>query len=833
MKQLLLSIFILVSINSNVFGQIPTITSFTPTSICPDSSATIFITGSNFIGVTAVTIGGNAASSFTVNNSTSITALLAPNSIGYITVTTPNGTVTSSSYFSNNGGFNSYAYITGYHCNDTLGILNTATNTIVGTVGIGNGATGVCVSPDGTKVYVTNANDNTVSVINTATNSVTSTIAVGNIPQGVSVSPDGTKVYVANYNNGNSGTVSIINSITNVVTGTVTVGFGPIGVKVSPDGAKVYVANHNNQSLSVIDAVTNAVTNIAGVGPATSVTFSLDGTKAYVTNSSLSGTVSIINTATNVIIGSVVVGRNPWGICISPDGTKLYVTNNGSSTINNVSVINTATNNVIATISLTPFSSASPWGISISPDGAKLYVIDQQGGNSCVISTLTNSVIASIGLSTCMESLGNFIANIPTVCISPTTFSNVGNIISPLGKPINNATVGYTGSSIGKTTSDNIGSYSINLNNGNYVLTPFKNNDSVKANGVTTLDVALVQEHILQKNILNSPYKIIAADINGDNRISVLDIVYMKRLILGIDTTFTNINTKQNRLWAFVDSSYKFPDSTNPFPFKDSLSYNGLTANMTNQTFIGCKLGDVNWDWNPAIPRQMVNNLNAIELSYDTIKTTEANQVIIPVKVKNFKDMLGMQFTISFNANVLQWQGLGNNPLGIETGTNHAAEGSVTFLWVDAKNEIKTLEDGSVIMELVFNRTGNCTNEQLDINSSITSIAAYDKDYNLHGIVLNPSLINSLENNFETWSIAPNPVTDGIIHVQMNLKDNKTIVFSLTDITGRVLLIKQIEAKKGSNILSLRKRDIPAGTYYLHAIGIDCKEPIYILINTH
>ena len=82
----------------------------------------------------------------------------------------------------------------------------------------------------------------------------------------------------------------------------------------------------------------------------------------------------------------------------------------------------------------------------------------------------------------------------------------------------------------------------------------------------------------------------------------------MKRLILGVDTTFTNTSTKEQRLWAFVDSSYKFPDSTNPFPFKDSISYTGLNANQINQTFIGVKLGDVNWDWNPALAKQKNNN---------------------------------------------------------------------------------------------------------------------------------------------------------------------------------------------------------------------------------
>ena len=39
--------------------------------------------------------------------------------------------------------------------------------------------------------------DNTVSVIDTATNTVTATVPVGSYPIGVAVTPDGTKVYVA------------------------------------------------------------------------------------------------------------------------------------------------------------------------------------------------------------------------------------------------------------------------------------------------------------------------------------------------------------------------------------------------------------------------------------------------------------------------------------------------------------------------------------------------------------------------------------------------------------------------------------------------------------
>src|SRR5207245_888495 len=75
----------------------PTITSFSPTSGPVGTSVTI--TGTNFTGVTSVTINGVAAS-FTVNSSTSIATTL-PNgaTTGPISVTTSGGTAISASNF--------------------------------------------------------------------------------------------------------------------------------------------------------------------------------------------------------------------------------------------------------------------------------------------------------------------------------------------------------------------------------------------------------------------------------------------------------------------------------------------------------------------------------------------------------------------------------------------------------------------------------------------------------------------------------------------------------------------------------------------------------------
>ena len=70
---------------------------------------------------------------------------------------------------------------------------------------------------------------------------------------------------------------------------------------------------------------------------------------------------------TNAVVSTILVGSAPFGVAISPNGARLYVTNLGSDS---VSVIDTATNAVVATIPV----GAGPWGVAVSPAGNHVYV---------------------------------------------------------------------------------------------------------------------------------------------------------------------------------------------------------------------------------------------------------------------------------------------------------------------------------------------------------------------------------------------------------------------------------------------------------------------------
>ena len=122
-----------------------------------------------------------------------------------------------------------------------------------------------------------------------------------------------------------------------------------------------------------------------------------------------------------------------------------------------------------------------------------------------------------------------------------------------------------------------------------YRLTASKQDQYI--NGVSTFDIIRVQRHLLGTLPLSSPYKILAADVNDSGIVSTLDIIYMRKLILGISTTFPN----RPEPWFFIPADYEFEHPLEPLleNFPRSITVSPLDTNKV-VNFIGIKVGDVN-----------------------------------------------------------------------------------------------------------------------------------------------------------------------------------------------------------------------------------------------
>jgi len=222
-------------------------------------------------------------------------------------------------------------YIANSH-DGTVSVINTKTHVVTATIPVpsGNKLEGTVAQPNGAAVWVVDSTMNTAWKINPVSNSIVGSVSTGNYPWGTAISPDSSTLYVANSNDG---TINRINTATNVVTGTLWVGTQPQRMRISPDGTHLYVSSGTSPSsvLTVVNTKTFSVAATVPVGSdSTDVAITKDGKTAFVSNF-FSDSVSVVNTLTNTVTQSLPTSPCPSPQCypyeavLSPDGSRLYV----------------------------------------------------------------------------------------------------------------------------------------------------------------------------------------------------------------------------------------------------------------------------------------------------------------------------------------------------------------------------------------------------------------------------------------------------------------------------------------------------------------------------
>ena len=172
------------------------------------------------------------------------------------------------------------------------------------------------------------------------------------------------------------------------------------------------------------------------------------------------------------------------------------------------------------------------------------------------------------------------------------------------------------------------------------------NRNGDAGNGLSTLDVIIAQKHILGVQRLDSPYKLLAADVNQSESISTIDLINMRKVILGIESTFSS-----NLVWKFVPATYQFPDPSEPF--EEVIANNQMTFSDNPSTyykFIGVKLGDLNGSAEMAIDHNEIVTRNGQQPVVMTVADNwlEAGQVYeVTFTIKDFASITGYQFWIT------------------------------------------------------------------------------------------------------------------------------------------------------------------------------------------
>lgn len=334
----------------------------------------------------------------------------------------------------------------------------------------------------------------------------------------------------------------------------------------------------------------------------------------------------------------------------------------------------------------------------------------------------------------------------------------------------------------------------------------YKNN--LFLHGVSTYDLILISRHILGLQMLDSPYKLIAADASGNGVISVFDIATIRSLILGITEEYP-----ENTSWRFVPSDYVFPDPANPFePAFPEIGH--FTAPVSDTLdFTGIKIGDVD---NSVIP------FNAPVLEMRAPRTlffeTENKQLEAGAEYEVYfgsREMAeGFQFTLQTEGleilEVLPGAGMSREQFGWSAGQSVLTVACETAGQLRFGLRVKSLRAGEL-------------RDRLQINSRITQAEAYliGEATTIERAAVALGFFTDA-NEMVLYQNRPNPVAS-YTDIPFYLPSEMETVLTVFDQTGRILYSKSGVYKKGDQVIRVNLNPgAPGVLYYQLQAGSHC-----------
>ncbi len=213
---------------------------------------------------------------------------------------------------------------------------------------------------------------------------------------------------------------------------------------------------------------------------------------------------------------------------------------------------------------------------------------------------------------------------LPSFTLSQSTISGVITLES--GQPVPDIPVYISGGESDTIYTDQNGYYEVTMIDGlDYSINLGTPLWDFPLYGIDTFDLMALHAHMLELDLLDSPYKIIACDVNLSGSVTTLDLVLLAKLLEGIILEFPFGS------WRYVDADFLFPNPQNPWQttFPDVININDLNQDLTDQDFIAVKLGDVNNSIELAnITGKLFFDDNA-NCSYEPAETTLPNLLVL------------------------------------------------------------------------------------------------------------------------------------------------------------------------------------------------------------
>jgi len=211
-------------------------------------------------------------------------------------------------------------------------------------------------------------------------------------------------------------------------------------------------------------------------------------------------------------------------------------------------------------------------------------------------------------------------------------------------------------------------------------------------NGLSVLDIILVQRHILGLITFEEEGKLIAADVNFDGIVTALDLVAMRRVLLGTDIEYRNGNE-----WVFYSA-----ESMSQFEGLEVFNASQeVTITPDNYTlahdFVGIKAGDIDGSAD-------VNGFKALIRSGSSNINYQINSIAdgtyeIKLSSADALNLMGLQLDLNLNGGDIAE--LNSEVFALNEGNYHISDDNVKVVVTDHTSV--AVDDDSNILTIIVN----------------------------------------------------------------------------------------------------------------------------------
>jgi len=347
-------------------------------------------------------------------------------------------------------------------------------------------------------------------------------------------------------------------------------------------------------------------------------------------------------------------------------------------------------------------------------------------------------------------------------------------------------------------------------------------------NGLTTFDLVLIQKHILDVTLLDSPLKILAADANRSNSVTTFDMVLIRKIILQIDTAF-----QQSESWRFIPADFIFDHPDNPFldSVPEIYDCSNIAGGNDQVFFTGLKVGDTNFSANPMLLQASAEGRNITDTLFFEVEDQlleRGEEAIVELKANDFKDILGFQATFRFDPRQITIENIEGASLDLNAqqnfGWTHRSKGALTCSW----NDLSTpqLQDKDILFKIKIKALRKTQlSEALQLTSDYITAEAYQEG----GTFLLPQLQfqkkASPANEFILHANAPNPFNQET-QICFYLPESARVTLRIFDLKGQLIYEGEEAFGVGEQTIRVFAEWLEGTGVYVYELGVNGEKQI-------